>query len=98
MSRQSDRKKEEREAKRRNTLVRALDYGIVDALEAQGIELLGLSIKHDAFSCLLTIRAAVGGERKVAFVGSDTIINVFLKAEIDASHGRLTWTMDNYFK
>ena len=98
MSRQLDLEQEVRAAKRRDALVRALDYGIVGALESQGIELLGLSIRHRAFNCLLTIRADVGGDRQVAFVGSDSIINCFLKAESDASQGSLHWTIDKFYK
>lgn len=97
MSRQSDKKKEERETRRRDALVRALDHGIVDALDLQGIHLLGLSIRHDAYSCLLTIRADIGGVRSVAFVGADSIINCYLKAHTDANSDSLTWTTDKYY-
>lgn len=98
MSRQLDLKKELRESKRRDALVRALDFGIVGALQAQGIELLGLSLKYDAFNCLLTIRADCSGCRSVSFVGSDSIINCFLKAESDALRGALKWKEDSFHK
>lgn len=91
MTRQLDLEKEVRESKRRDALIRALDYGIVGALENQGIELIGISIKHDAFNCLLTLRADIGGSRQVCFVGSDSIVNCFLKAESDASRNELKW-------
>lgn len=96
MSRQLDLEAEVRESARRDALVKALDFGIVGALSSQGIELLGLSIKYDAFNCLLTIRAAAAGEKKVAFVGSDSIINCFLKAESDASRNALKWKADSF--
>lgn len=98
MSRQLDIKREAREAKRRDALVKALDFGIVGALENQGIELRGISIKHDAWNCLLTLRADVGGVRSVCFVGSDSIINCFLKTERDAAGRELRWKEDGFFK
>lgn len=96
MSRQLDVESEVRESARRDALVKALDFGIVGALQSQGIELLGLSLKYDAFNCLLTIRADKDGARSVAFVGSDSIINCFLKAESDASRGSLRWKADSF--
>lgn len=96
MSRQTDIKAEERETARRSALVKALDFGIVGGLESQGIELLGFAIKYDAFNCLLTIKAVVGGTRSVAFVGSDSIINCFLKAASDARNNALNWRADKY--
>lgn len=98
MSRQLDIKAEERETARRNQLVKVLEYGLVGSLESQGIELLGIAIKYDAFNCLLTLKADVGGVRSVAFVGSDTIINCFLKAGSEASRNTLKWREDRYYQ
>ena len=98
MSSQLDVKSEERELRQKSHLYRALDFGIIGALEAQGITLLGMSLKFDAYNALLTIRADVGGERKIAFVGSDCLINAFLKAESAALHDRLSWKVDKYQK
>jgi len=96
MTRQLEQKQEQRVTARNNALVRALDYGIVGGLESQGIELLGIAIKHDAFNCLLTLKAYVGGEYMVAFIGSDTMINCFLKAESEAKNQTLHWRADKY--
>lgn len=96
MTRQLEQETELREAAKRVALVRALDFGIVGALQAQGIELLGWAIKYDAFNCLLTIKAEIAGDRKVAFVGSDTIINCILKTESEALRGGLQWRADKY--
>lgn len=96
MSRQLDQKTEERETARRKALVRALDFGIVGALESQGIELLGFAFKYDAFNCLMTIKAFTGGVQSVAFIGSDTLINTILKAESEARRGTLRWRPDKY--
>lgn len=96
MSRQLEIKQEERELARRSTLVKALDFGIVGALESQGVELLGIAFKHNAYDCLMTIKADVGGTRSISFVGSDTIINCILKAYGAASRNELRWRPDQY--
>lgn len=96
MTRQLDAKAEGKERKRRNTLVKALEYGIVDALEGEGVELLGLSLKYDAYNCLLTVRADRGGVRSVCFIGSDSVVNAFLKLYSDASRDALKWKVDQY--
>lgn len=96
MTRHLDVKHEVREAAKRDALVRALEFGLVGALSTQGIELVGLSIKYDAFNCLLTLKADVAGVRSVCFVGSDTIVNVLLKADSMASNEVLKWKQDQY--
>lgn len=98
MSRQLDQEQEERTAKRSAALANALDYGIVGALDALGIELMGFSIKHDAWSCLLTIRADIGGKRHIAHVGSDSIANCFLRALSDARRDALKWEACKYHR
>lgn len=98
MTRQLEQEVEQKETEKRNLLVKVLDYGLPGALEAQGIELLGIAIKYDAFNCLMTIKADIAGERQVCFVGSDTIINCFLKSYQDARRGDLTWRADQYHK
>lgn len=96
MTRHLDVKVEERETAKRDALVRALEFGIVGALSTQGIELMGLSIKYDAFNCLLTLKADVAGVRSVSFVGSDTMVNVLLKADSMAANEVLKWRPDQY--
>lgn len=98
MSRQLEVEIERRESKKRDALVKALEFGLVGALEAQGIMLLGLALKFDGYDCLMTVKADVGGVRRVAFVGSDTIINCILKAEGAALNGGLRWRDDQYYK
>lgn len=98
MSRQLEMESEVRATAKRDALVRALDFGIVGALEAQGIDLLSFSVRPDPFSCLITIRAVVDAKQCVAFVGSDTIINALLKLDLEATHARLHWGQDKYAK
>lgn len=96
MSRQLDQKIEERETARRGALVKALDFGIVGALESQGIELLGFAFKYDDFNCLMTIKAVIGAKKSVAFIGSDTVINCILKCQSAARNDALKWRADQY--
>ncbi len=96
MSRQGDAKSEDSETKKRQRLVKALSFGIHDALEYYGAELRGLSIKYDEFNILVTVRADRGGIRAVCFVGSDSIINALLKLYAEASRDALIWKPDRY--
>jgi hypothetical protein len=89
---------EERQELKRNLLVKVLEYGLVGSLETQGIELLGFAFKYDAFNCLMTIKAVVGGVHSVCFVGSDTLINCILKSYAEARGDRLKWRADKYAK
>lgn len=96
MSRQLELKREQRETAKRDALVRALEFGIVGALESQGIELLGVAMRYEPFSVLMTVKADVGGVRSVAFVGSDSMLNCILKADSMASNQALKWREDKY--
>jgi len=98
MSRQLDAKQEQRAAKRRLALERALDYGIPGAIEMSGGTLLGFTVRYDSFDCLIVLKAAFGKDARVCFVGSDTLTNCILKCERDASHDRLKWVQDKYAK
>ena len=98
MSKRSEKARGKAAANRKDKLFRSLDGGIDDALESQGVQMLGLSIRNHAFSCLLTIRADIGGVRSVSFVASNNVINCLLKAQNDAEMDRLTWRTDEYYK
>lgn len=98
MTRQLDLKRELRETARRDTLVRALEFGIVGALANQGWETRGFGIKYHDLDCLLTIRVERDGKWFRAFVGSDTIMNCFIKAERQALANTLSWARDKYQK
>lgn len=98
MSRQLEQKSEQKTTAKRELLVKVLDYGLVGALEATGIELIGFSFTYDAWACLMTIRADRGGRRDVCHVGSDTVINTFIKAYHDARGDRLVWKACKYHK
>lgn len=96
MTRHLDAEAEENDAKKRDALVKALAYGIHDALEYYGADLRGISIKYDEYNILLTVRAERGGIRAVCFVGSDSMTNALLKLYSDASNDALFWKPDQY--
>lgn len=96
MTRQADIKAEDSDAKKRDKLVKALAFGIHDALEYYGAELRGISIKYDEYNILITVRAERGGIRAVSFVGSDSMINALLKLYAEASRDALVWKPDAY--
>ena len=96
MSRQLEQLRELRETKRRDALVRALEFELAGSLETQGTTLLGFAMKFDAYECLMTIKAVAGGERQVAFVGAGSPIDCILKAVQAANADRLRWREDHY--
>lgn len=96
MSRQLDIKREERTEKKHKALIRALEFGLVGALESQGMELHGFTLRYDPFNVLITLRADIDGVRSVAHVGSDTIVNCILKAEMEAGRHTLRWNKCKY--
>lgn len=96
MTRQLDIEAETRESKRQSTLIRALEYGIVGALRAQGFDFLGYALNYDEYSCGLVAKASVNGKRVVAFIYSDTMINCIIRLDRDASRGALRWGADKY--
>ena len=98
MTRQLDIEVEQRETSRRDTLIKALEYGIVGALQGQGIELSGLAFRYGEFSCFLTVKAVVDERGIVAFVASDTLMNCILRCQQEASHGTLKWSKDKWYK
>lgn len=96
MSSEMDLKHELKATKRRDALVRALEFGIIGALEFNGIELQSMSIKPGDFDCLIVVKAIVAGKRVVAFISSDSMVNALLKLAHTAQQGTLRWKPDRY--
>lgn len=96
MSRQLELVTEQRETKRRVALVKALEYELPGSLETKGILLTGFSMKYDAYECLMTLRADIGGVSQKAFVGAGSPIDCILKATAAAKADRLRWSKDQY--
>jgi hypothetical protein len=62
----------------------------------QGIVLKGFSLKYDAYECLMTLRADIGGDAQKAFVGAGSPIDCILRAVQTAKADRLRWSKDRY--
>lgn len=97
MSRQLDVQQEVRETARRNELVKALEFGIAGSIEAQGMQLLGLSISIQPFDCTCVVKAQAEERRVVAFVNADTMMNVLIKVFTMANNYALKWGADKYY-
>lgn len=98
MTRQLEGKAEEKAAKRAHTLAMVLDGALVDSLESYGVELLGFSIGYNFGACRLVIRVDTGGDRRVGFVYSDTIVGCFLRAYSQVQNDEMVWQVDQYHK
>lgn len=96
MSRQLDLVREERETRRRDAVIAALEFGIQGALENQGIRPRGFSIAWNEYDCLLVLKGEWGGKWQVAFVGGGSAIECVLNCLTAAQHDRLRWKEDRY--
>lgn len=80
----------------REALINALGHVIPGELEEQGLQLVGLALKIDDWNVLLTIKATLGNDHLVAFIGSNSMINCILKAASEAADETLHWRADQY--
>lgn len=96
MSRQLDLKAEERTRKREHALFSVLEYDLAGVIEFQGGKLRGFAMTYDEFSCGMVYKAEWEGIKKVAFVYSDSMTNVLLRAVNLAKNNRLRWKEDVY--
>lgn len=96
MTRQGDAAQEDRLSKRNAALIRAVEFELVNSLQAAGAVLLGFSLRYEEWECLITLRAVVGEEKRICFVGSDTIANALVKCVRDCKANKLHWKEDKY--
>lgn len=96
MSRQLEAASEERERRRVEALIKALEFGINNAISNQGAALKGIAIRYSEFDCLLTIKADFNGTRHIAFIGSDSMMNCLIKCDRAAVENNLRWKKDKY--
>lgn len=69
---------------------------LVGAVEDDGYDLVGFSVKLGFEDCLLTVRADGHGGRFVMFVGSPTIEKAVSKAVRMLRGGNARWKQDKY--
>lgn len=96
MSSDWEKRERVRSDKRRLALLIAVEYLVEDGVVALGGQLHGFSVSIRAEDYLMTLRVGFEGKAMVAFVGSDGIGNLFVKAAKDISNNKLVWREDKY--
>lgn len=96
MSRLADIKAEEKEAARQEEVIRVLEFSLAGAIEFNGGELRGFSMRYFPFDCMLTLKASFEGKWFVAFISGESMINCILGAQRQAAHGTILWIADKY--
>ena len=98
MSRTREAEHEEKVTRREIAVGRVLMGGLQAAVLRAGGEMHGLSVKFGPYEAFMTIKAVLPAGPMIAFVGSETLDGVFLKAEREAATDRLKWQPDKYAK
>lgn len=83
---------------RRLALLMAVDFKLEEEVQALGGYLTGFSVSIRPQDCLMTLRANFEEKPMVAFVGSDGLGNLFVKATTEAGCNKLTWREDKFGK
>jgi len=96
MSRQLDQGTEDAASRKAARVLHLLDGGLYDAVLHTGRRFTGLSWKYSPVETLLVIKATLGGEPEVCFVGSETVAGALLKAEREAKVDKLRWRADKW--
>lgn len=96
MSRQLENLQEQRSQQRRNKILEAVEYDLVESVGRAGGVMDGFAFKERGVDCLLVIKAEVSGRRMVAFVGSDNLGSLLIKAVRLAASDKLAWKADEY--
>lgn len=96
MTRQLEAVREDRQARRDRALIRALEYGLVDAVQHTGAVLSGFSVKIQPGDCLLMLKAVLAGRKQIAFVGAESLTEVLLKACRQGGRDKLQWRDDKF--
>ncbi len=93
---QEDLVTEDRTTNRRMELERALVFGLAEEVRYVGGTFVGLAITYEKDECRLVYKADFEGRRMVAFVYSDNMVNVILKAVRLGRKNHLQWKDDRY--
>jgi hypothetical protein len=96
MTRHLDADHEDRQVRKDAALVAAVNFGIVNAVQMNGRELLGFSVRMDEWETLITLRAVDQGERLVAFVGAETLPSALIKVVREGKRDKLVWRADEW--
>lgn len=96
MSRQLEQVREEKQRRRDNAILLALDGGLVESVSSAGGVLSGFSVSLRGGDCLITIKALLAGRPQIAFVGAEDLTSCVLKVVREAKSDRLRWRDDQY--
>lgn len=96
MARQLDKVREEKQARQDKAVLIAVEYGLEDAVQASKRHLKGFSAKYTGDGWLLTLRASLGEEDEVAFVGGATLGGALTKAVREIGQDMVSWREDKW--
>lgn len=88
------RTKKERQADAE--LLTSVNYGLEEAITHSGGIVSGISIKFGEQDYLMTLRATIGSNKMVSFVGAPTLRDCFRKASHLAWCDELRWRADKF--
>lgn len=96
MSRQLDKVIEDRNIRRHESIVKAVEFALEGGVAHAGGELRGFSYKNNGGDGLLTLRAAFPAGKQVAFVGGEDLGSCLIKAVRAANGDALRWRADKW--
>ena len=96
MTRQLEQVQEEKNSKRNNALLLALEGGLARDVARGGADLLGFSVKLNGGDCLIILRASLAGRQQISFVGATDFPEGLLKACREGRSDKLKWREDKY--
>jgi hypothetical protein len=96
MSRQLEQKIEERAARTKASVLLAVYGDLPRAISRAGGELTGFNIKYNPMDCLMVLKAVFPAGPQVAFVTSEDLPAVIVKAVREAKNDSLRWRADRY--
>ena len=98
MSRQLEQHLEDKQAKRNNQALRAINGGLEDAVSYAGAELTGLNVKITPYEVLIVVKAKFPAGPMVAFCGAGDLCDALIKVMRDGRTDALRWRPDQYAK
>lgn len=96
MSRQLEQAWEEKGRRRREELVKTVEYGLKQAVEHSGAIFTGFAYKDRGTDHLIILKGVLAGRAQVAFVASEDLGQALCKAARLGRSDQLRWRADKY--
>lgn len=96
MSRQLEQQAEERFARRKSGIIKAVEFGVERTIQDCGMQLTGVAFKMNGGDCLAIVKASSADGPLVCFVGAEDWGSVLMKLVREGQRGRLRWKPDEY--